>query len=293
MAYQRSYEAPMEFEYDNPPLFSYDAFTCSSPVTDSRHSYAEETNTSLFSRNSKQSKPLYNNLYIPRSFLCTKDRNDPTYNQVSARLGEISLHEVSESDEPANDQAEQEGDKQEECTDEESSRLVLYQPSVTAPSPQLEREPESQPLSPTSDSPLLSTPVASPVHPSTDKISYPHIDQTPSYNILYICSGLLQIGCNIALFTMTVYISVQFAIALKHDVVAKLRSYESGKQGLKLHMVEHEDIVTIELLARYYDVQEKYLENRCDMPTPLPAMVEQCREWEKYPFLIFYFVGKK
>ena len=46
--------------------------------------------------------------------------------------------------------------------------------------------------------------------------------------LFFFIISLIRIGCDLAWFTMAVYVGIQFALALKHDVNLKLETFESG-----------------------------------------------------------------
>ncbi|KAG2221899.1 hypothetical protein INT45_012543 [Circinella minor] len=108
----------------------------------------------------------------------------------------------------------------------------------------------------------------------SSSINQPHLHQhiyppthIPEYtyreHILYVASSLIRIGCDLAWFTMAVYVGIQFALALRHDVNLKLETFESDR------------------LDEFLNCQMEYANNRCDPSTRVPAMDELCRQWQQ------------
>lgn len=46
---------------------------------------------------------------------------------------------------------------------------------------------------------------------------------------------MLHVGCQIALFTLAVFVVVQFAVALRRDVSQRMAIYESGMFWKRAH----------------------------------------------------------
>lgn len=92
---------------------------------------------------------------------------------------------------------------------------------------------------------------------------------------------MLHVGCQIALFTLAVFVVVQFAVALRRDVSQRMAIYESGRLCKKRNKASNDLYTCLDILEDHYHCRMEYAKNRCDPSTRLPAMDEQCRRWQQ------------
>ncbi|CAO3608737.1 unnamed protein product [Cunninghamella blakesleeana] len=92
---------------------------------------------------------------------------------------------------------------------------------------------------------------------------YHHDPIAHKKSLINYSTGLIRVGFQLALFTILLYIGLQFVFTLRADVKSKLLIYES------------------ESLERYFICNQEYDRNRCHPSTRLPAMEEECRQWQQ------------
>ncbi|KAI9488726.1 Di-sulfide bridge nucleocytoplasmic transport domain-containing protein [Zychaea mexicana] len=264
--FQRTKEAPMEFEYQYQP-YPYSAFD--PPLKDQ-----EMIDRSLY-------EPIAPPPGDPLPQSSTTATNTKDVDDVSMHFGGIKL-----SDQQQRQRKERSVEHREIQTDDlltSSQDTLLSTPPATPPdistaptisntntstanNPDNNKDHEDVPMSLDEERQRhsASTPTSQQQHlhqhiyPSTHNPDYSYRE-----HVLYVASSLIRIGCDIAWFTMAVYVGIQFALALKRDVNLKLETFESDR------------------LDEFLNCQMEYANNRCDPSTRVPAMDELCRQWQQ------------
>ncbi|CDS09394.1 hypothetical protein LRAMOSA10754 [Lichtheimia ramosa] len=244
MAFQRTREAPMDFEYEHAPHFSYNVFNTYNNVA---HDLAKKAAHSVAS-----------GFYVPESRSTRQD--PPEVHHVSTKLDDISLDESLPQSTPSPP-----------CpaaplspiqdTEQKQSSSSLSSSSLPQTPPDLPVEassPKNMPLIQAPTSPSSHQHLHQHIYPSAPSTQEEHRDSW-----IILATGMLHVGCQIALFTLAVFVVVQFAVALRRDVSQRMAIYES------------------DILEDHYHCRMEYAKNRCDPSTRLPAMDEQCRRWQQ------------
>ncbi|KAI9305933.1 Di-sulfide bridge nucleocytoplasmic transport domain-containing protein [Cunninghamella echinulata] len=107
-----------------------------------------------------------------------------------------------------------------------------------------------------------SPPYSSHVYPMSASF-YHHDPIAHKKSLINYSTGLIRVGFQLALFSILLYVGLQFVFALNEDVKSKMTIYES------------------ESLERYFICSQEYDRNRCHPSTRLPAMEEECRQWQQ------------
>ncbi|KAI7878742.1 hypothetical protein K492DRAFT_238348 [Lichtheimia hyalospora FSU 10163] len=242
MAFQRTREAPMDFEYEHAPHFSYNVFNSYNNVA---HDLAKNAAHSVAS-----------GFYVPESRL--NKRDPPEINHVSTKLDDITLNESLPESAPSPPPP---------CPATPVSPIEDIEQKQSSTMPSLPQTPPDLPMETSpNDLPLIQalTPPSHQQHlhqhiyPSAPSTQEEHRDSW-----IILATGMLHVGCQIALFTLAVFVVVQFAVALRRDVSQRMAIYES------------------DILEDHYHCRMEYAKNRCDPSTRLPAMDEQCRRWQQ------------
>ncbi|KAI8083077.1 Di-sulfide bridge nucleocytoplasmic transport domain-containing protein [Halteromyces radiatus] len=280
--YHRTKEAPMEFEYEYTPLLSYNAFL---RETKDSPSPSKEAFTPPGPATIEQDR---HDLFVPKSYFSTPVQTNLDHT-MSTQLGGISLGDDSFLSNPPTPNNSQEHDrqiKQEDSNEDDKTKaLVPFHASPTLPSS------DKNKIGSDVDANSTSTPIAErhtsyspttpdtidqtmyPDHPSQDQqhsYHHPHLYPTTTYyhhdpiahrkSLVYYFAGLIRIGCQLALFSVLLYIGFQFVLALNEDVALKIQVYES------------------EFMEKHFICEQEYHRNQCQNNVR-PAMVEPCRQW--------------
>ncbi|KAI9246493.1 Di-sulfide bridge nucleocytoplasmic transport domain-containing protein [Phascolomyces articulosus] len=241
--FNRSQEGPMEFEYQYQP-FLYNSFD---PPPKDQEMIDHPITSPSPSIDHQQSTLELNN--------------------VSNDLGGINLNEQKEPIE----QIHRETQTEDLVTSQDTllSSSPSTPPTTTVTSTSTSTNTENNDHSDHNDSPIQSN-----EQHAIPSIHQPHLHQhiyppshVPEYtyreHILFVASSFIRMGCDLAWFTMAIYVGIQFALALKRDVNLKLETFESDR------------------LDEFLNCQMEYASNRCDPSTRVPAMDELCRQWQQ------------
>ncbi|KAI8391806.1 Di-sulfide bridge nucleocytoplasmic transport domain-containing protein [Radiomyces spectabilis] len=284
MHHKRTTEAPMEFEYEHPPVFAYSVFSGSAKCDDD-HPYLRKDELAPKSNSFS--------FFLPKSYLSTEDHTSfrKSYS-VFDDLSRITLEDNDQEITNDSNQVDHNQSSNQDTIAPESSlshETSVMEPETESldvqtdllpvvPYQQPCQQPCQQPARSVSDdrSPFsppqlsLSTQSGSPpnVSPQSPYPSPPfiHVKHDPVAHhrgLIYYLSGLFRMGINLVLFLFALYLAIQFASALKRDVIRKLEIYESDMLDETIHC------------------NKLYAANMCDPSTRRPHMEDQCKTWEQ------------
>ncbi|KAL1931946.1 hypothetical protein VTP01DRAFT_9002 [Rhizomucor pusillus] len=272
MAFERSWEAPMEFEYER-PLSPYNVFD----IPPSSSPYPAAANALLAKAR---------NHFQPKKFATSFDADILVSSLDGIKLDDqkSDLRGIQDLDISKDQQKRPPRPVQQQQHQQQQTNSLRHQyelPSNASPEISASTENEHPPLS----SPLPSPPQSSPdddnntlaLVPQTEHDMIPAPQQQHLHQHLYpppflpdqkrslilFLSDMFILTRNIVVFALVLYLCVQFAITFHRDVTLKMEIYESDR------------------LEEHYRCRLEYMRNRCDPSTMLPAMEAQCQQWQQ------------